>query len=102
MYFGWGMEQPLSNKLHIYSGLRLGHYLMYFDDDNININLKSESEFSAGIGTGIKISIKNNYFLDMSGRYQIIYTYHRIHYFFISIGLGKTFVTPGWLEDFLS
>lgn len=102
MYIGWSWEQKLFSKFSIYSGFLLGNYYMNFDENNIDVNLKTESEFSLGLKAGLKYNIGKNLFINISGRYQIIYTYHRIHLSYISIGLGKTFVTPKWLREFLN
>ncbi len=102
MYLGWGLEQKLISKLFLYSGFQLGHYYMNFDENNININLKSESEFGFGLKSGLKYFFGNNLFVTVSGRYQIIYTRHRIELSFVSIGLGRSFDTPNWLEEFLN
>jgi hypothetical protein len=99
---GWGLEQKISSKLFLNSSFTVGNYLMNFNDDDIDVNLKSESEFSFGIKAGFKYNIGKNMFINLSGRYQVIFTYHRIELSYISIGLGKTFTTPKWLRRFLN
>ena len=101
-YIGWGLEQKISSRAHLYSGFLLGNCYMNFDDDNIDINLKSESELGLSLKTGLRYNIGKDLFINLSGRYQIIYTYHRIHLSYISIGLGKSFETPKWLREFLN
>ncbi len=102
MYIGWGLELKLSSKLFLNSSFTVGNYYMNFDDNNIDVNLKSESELYFGLKTGLKYNLGNNYFVNISGRYQIIYTFHRIELSYISIGLGKSFDTPTWLREFLN
>ncbi|RKX22614.1 MAG: hypothetical protein DRP51_02125 [Candidatus Zixiibacteriota bacterium] len=102
MYIGWGLDYKILSKLDIYSGFQVSNYYMNFDDDKIDVNLKSESEFSFGLKTGLKYNIGKSLFVDVSGYYQVIYTYHRIELLYISVGLGKTFETPKWLREFLN
>lgn len=102
LYFGWSWDQTISQKIHLYSGFQLGHYFMYFKDNSIDINLRSESEFGVGFKTGLKLNLGSNLFINISGRYQVIYTYHRIHLYYISLGFGKSFDTPKWLRKFLN
>lgn len=102
MYIGWGLERKLFSKLFLYSGFSFGNYYMNFDDDIIDVNLKSESEFGFDLKSGLRYNFGNNLFVKFTGRYQIIYTFHRIHLTYISVGLGKTFNTPKWLEEFLN
>ncbi|MCP4704100.1 MAG: porin family protein [candidate division Zixibacteria bacterium] len=102
MYIGWGLEHKLTSKLFLNSSFTVGNYFMNFDENNIDDNLKSESEFSFGLKAGLKYIFRNNMFLNLSGRYQIIYTFHRIELTYISIGLGKSFDMPDWLEEFLN
>ncbi len=102
IYIGWGLEQKLFSKLYLHSGFQLGNCYMNFDDDNIDVNLKSESELGLSLKTGLRYNIGKNLFINLSGRYQIIYTFHRIHLSYISIGLGKSFNTPKWLREFLN
>ena len=102
LYIGWGLEQKIIPSIHLYSGFQLGHYLMYFNDDNTDINLKSESEFGFGLKARLRYNFGNNLFINLTGRYQIIYTFHRIHLSYISFGVGKSFNTPKWLWEFLN
>ena len=101
MYIGWGLEQKLSSKLSLNTNFTVGNYYMNFDDNNIDETLKSESEFSLGLKTGVKYNVGNSLFINLSGRYQIIYTFHRIELSYFSVGIGKSFTTPKWLREFL-
>jgi hypothetical protein len=101
IYLGWGLEHRIFPNLKLHSGIQFGHYFMYFDDDYTDINLKSESEFGFAVKAGLKLNLADDFYLDLTGRHQIIYTFHRIHLSYISIGLGKTFATPKWLRGLL-
>lgn len=102
IYIGWGLENKIFPGGQLYSGFQLGNYYMNFDDNNIDINLKSESELGLAVKSGLKYSIGRNLYLNISGKYLIVYTFHRIELSYLSVGLSQSFDMPNWLEEFLN
>jgi hypothetical protein len=100
-FFGWGAGHRISGDISWYNGLRLGNYYMQFDDEMAVRTVRNESELAYEFISEIGFSPVENYTVSLSGRYRKIFTHRRIHLSYISLGIARSFGTPGWLRDFL-
>lgn len=101
IFLGWGLEFPVLEKLDWYNFARLGNIQMNFNDDTIIAALKTESELCTSIGTRFSYTVAANLSLSVSGNYMVIHTSRPIELTFMSVGLGYSLQTPGWIKNFL-
>lgn len=100
LYLGWGLRHAITRHLGVYGGLRLGNYMMRFDDDTFP-GVRNESEFTLGLQARLDVTPAPGWHLSGGVAAQQVFTYLRLRQVTASVGLRHTFGTPGWLRRFL-
>jgi hypothetical protein len=101
VYAGWSGAHHLGSQLSVGGGLRLGVMAMRFDGDSLADFRRNESELGVAARTTLRWTPRGPWFTEASVTYQSILTHHRMEQVFLAAGLGRRFVTPSWLRDFL-
>jgi hypothetical protein len=101
IFLGWGIQLEMSSWLNWYNGLRVGVYVMDFDDEDINRTQQRESELGLGLSSEFTIRITQKWRARIGLGYMNIYTNPHLELTMISLGVTYTFDSPNWLQDFL-
>jgi hypothetical protein len=97
LYGGWSYDVSLPHGFTWQSGFRIGLFIMNFDSDVPN---NKESELGTTLQTGLAYSVTPKWSLDVSGRYQLVFTHERLRYGLFALGVRRSFTTPHWLRWF--
>jgi len=98
---GWGLETPVRRRFRWRNGLRLGSYMMRFDDESLPDDRRHESEVGLELGSRLGWSPVGRWQLSVAGQYRLILTEPTIRHVYLTAGVTRTFGTPQWLRDFL-
>lgn len=101
LYVGWGIEHPLPLGVTWRNGARIGFLNMKFDTEAVPPPGRDESEIGIGATTTLRRAFVGRWHVSASARYRTVYTRRRLHQLFLSVAVGRSFDTPGWLRDFL-
>lgn len=99
IFAGWGIPLPITPWLNTLTGVRLGNYLMWFDDDTPG--LVRENELTLGVHGRLSIPIGNSWSLFAGGACQKTFTALRINLWYVSVGVAHGLRSPSWLKQFL-
>ena len=99
LYAGWGRAVHPLPWLSGFGSMRLGNYLMRFDDDTPG--LRRENELTASLHGRLSLRVHGPWSLFAAGTYQKTFTARRIHLWYLSAGLHRTLQTPTWLKELL-
>lgn len=99
LYAGWGYSVPVTSWISTFTSVRLGNYLLWFDDDTPG--LVRENELTLGVHGRLSLPINDALSLFAGGTYQKTFTMHRINLWYISAGATYTLRSPSWLKQFL-
>jgi hypothetical protein len=100
-YAGWGGSRDLGAGLAALGGLRLGVMAMRFDGDTLSGSRAHESELGVAARAAVRWMPASTWFAETSVSYQSILTHRRMEQVFLAAGVGRRFVTPAWLRNFL-
>lgn len=99
IYLGWGYRLSLPGQLALISGFAIGSELMTFE--RAEGYQKHESELAAGLDLRLSYLVRDHWAINLSSRYQVIFTARPIRLVFLSAGASYLFATPEWLRIFL-
>ncbi|UCF18975.1 MAG: hypothetical protein JSU87_13735 [Gemmatimonadota bacterium] len=97
-YIGWSYGWSPGTGLAWHNGARIGSFLQHYDIEDGN---RTEQELCLALNSRVSQTIASGWAVDLSARYQVVYTHERLRYVFIAIGLSHAIRTPDWLRDFL-
>lgn len=101
VYAGWGGGRDLSSRLAAFGGIRIGVMAMRFDGDTLPAFRRRESELGVAGRALLRWTFAGPWFVEGSVSYQSILTHPHMEQVFLAAGVGRRFVTPAWLRDFL-
>lgn len=101
VYAGWGGGHDLGGGLTAGAGVRLGIMAMRFDGDTLPGDRTRESELGVAGRGALRWMPAGGWFGEASVSYQSVFTHRRMEQVFLAAGIGRRFVTPAWLRDFL-
>lgn len=99
IYLGWGYRLSLPGQLAFITGFSIGSDLMIFE--RAEGYQKHESELAGSLDLRLSYLIRDRWAVNLSSRYQVIYTARPIRLAFLSAGASYLFATPEWLRIFL-
>lgn len=100
LWAGWWMGRNVTASLRVSLGASLGITQWHFPDAD-NDSLLRESEIGAEAGARIGWSFTPQWGVVLAGSLQRTYTNDRIDNALVSMGVVRTFGTPGWLRGWL-
>lgn len=100
-YVGWGIDARVPFGLVWYNGLRVGTYAMRFDTERVVSETRTEQELAAALTSRLRVPLGSGWAFDGSTRYRVVFTRRRVELLFVTLGVARSFGTPGWLQDFL-
>jgi hypothetical protein len=100
VYLGLGKKWTLTPWLGLYSGIDVGSEQMLFDV-GVEGGNSLESEFAVNIGARLIPALRDGWALNVSGNYEVFFTHKPIRLFVITVGVSRSFSTPGWVKEFL-
>lgn len=98
LHAGWTHGVGLPLNMSWYGGVKVGLFTMSFDTDVRN---NKESELGTALLTGVSYAPLPWWSVDVSARYQVVFTRQRLKYAFVTVGVGRSFTMPSWLRSFL-
>lgn len=101
LFVGWGLETPVRRRFRWRNGLRLGSYMMRFEDESLPDHRRHESEVGLELGSRLGWSPIARWQFSVAGQYRLILTEPTIRHVYLTAGVTRTFGTPQWLRDFL-
>jgi len=98
IYLSWvgTIDLPLNSSLS--AGLKIGSYLMSFDNDTLNSFQKNESELAVGPYAVFYFPVFNYISLSLSGEFITVFTKRSMKFLYLSAGVSYSFSTPNWLK----
>ncbi len=99
IYLGWGYRLSLPGPLALLTGFAIGSNLMIFE--LAEGYSKHESELAASLDLGLSYLIRDRWAVNLSSRYQVMFTARPIRLAFLSAGASYLLDTPDWLRIFL-
>lgn len=97
-FFGWGLEAPIGNRLRWYNGLRIGSFLMFFDEVEVN---DDEQEMALALNSRARFRVSTTWSIEAGARYREVFTHRRLRHVFLAVGLTRSIASPGWLRELL-
>lgn len=96
---GWGYRLSLPRQLAFITGFAIGSNLMIFVQ--AEGYSKYESELAGSLDLRLSYLVRDRWAINLSSRYQVIFTARPIRLAFLSAGASYLFATPEWLRIFL-
>jgi len=100
VYLGLGKKWTLVPWLGLYTGIDVGSEQMLFDE-RVEGGNSIESEFAVNFGARLSPALRDNWALNISGNYEVVFTHKPIHLVVITVGVSRSFTTPRWVKEFL-
>jgi hypothetical protein len=100
-YLGWGMDLRLPRRFSLLSGVRTGVLWMDFDSLVEADSGTDENELGFSWHSSLRYRIDGSWSVNLTGRYRVVLTHKRLKQAFVSLGIGRSFATPRWLQEFL-
>ena len=102
-YIQWGKMIETPFKINWTNSVRFGSYAMRIDETHFpnSLGIITENELAVGLDSQLDYSYLNNWSLNLSTTYLVVYTHKRIKLLFVSLGFTRSFRTPTWLKEFL-
>jgi hypothetical protein len=103
LYFGWGIDWRLTNKLLFFTEINLGNTIMKFYPPKRTLEYiyDPEEEFSTRVACGLTIPFYKNLHYRVTVSYLVTYLNKKMELTFLSTGITYLFETPRWLIEFL-
>lgn len=101
VYLGWAYGWTLPRRILLGAGFRLGIQYMKFDDEYTPSPRATELETGFAFASEISYAVSARWSLVFDAEYRKVLTRQPIEYVFAGVGLGRAFVTPRWLKEFL-
>lgn len=95
----WGIPAEIGSRVILFGGISIGNSFYYQTAEGPFEY--PESEFSAGLTGRLSIRLTDRTTLQARLQQTRVYTYHRIDYRWLTVGLEYRFDTPGWFKSFL-
>lgn len=99
-YLGMGEKRAVTPWLGMHAGIDVGSEQMTFDD-KVEGGTNLESEFAVNLGARLIFTMQDQWSLNVSGDYEVIFTNKPIRLFVIAVGVSYSFPTPHWVKEFL-
>ena len=99
IYLEWGYRLSLFGQLALLTGFAIGSELMIFEQ--AKGYQKHESELAGSLDLHLSYRIGDRWAVNLSSRYQVIFTARPIRLALLSAGASYLFATPEWLRIFL-
>jgi hypothetical protein len=101
-YAGWGLQRHLAGPFYGQAGISAGLLWMVFDRPPQRPADSDENELGFAGTARLRWEIGSGWSATASARYRVVMTARRLEHVFVGVGIGRTFLTPVWLVEFLS
>ncbi len=101
IYIGWFAELDVTKQVSVFAGIKAGSYLMRAEKGELSTYQQSESEFAFGPSVGLSLEIVRQISINIVGDYFKIYTFNRINFLNLSVGVSYRFYTLKWFREIL-
>lgn len=101
IYLGWNNYFDLILHSSLVVGVKIGSFLMIFEDYKLTEFESNESELGIAALAGWKINVWENFGLYTNTEWTNIFTKHNLKFLNITGGIFYSFDSPEWLRDFL-
>ncbi len=98
IYVSWIGEINLPLNSSLGAGIKVGSYLMTFEDDTLSSFQKNESELAVGPYAIFSLPVFSRFSINISGEFITVFTKRSMKFFNLSAGISYSFTTPNWLR----
>lgn len=99
VFLDWTAAIRLSGKVRALAGFRLGILQMWFDGPDIPDFLRREHEIRRDLLVGLDWRLSPRWSVQFKALRGRTYFYEQVDQTFITLGVGRTFRLPGWLQE---
>ncbi len=99
LYALWRLESAPIGPIRIRAGGRVGIVHMPFPSGEGLAG--PETEAAGALEAGLAVQVIPRWYVDVTTRYQVVFTSERIRLAYLAIGLRRRFDSPDWLRRFL-
>jgi hypothetical protein len=101
IYIGWYADYNLTKELSVLAGVKAGSYLMLAEKGTLSTYQQSESELAFGPTAALNYKVLRRLSINITADFFRIYTFNRINFVNISVGMSYSFYTQKWFREIL-
>ncbi len=100
-FLDWRAYVSVAGNLEAFGGFRVGVFQMAFDDDALNVAHRIEHELGAGLVAGLRRDLGRGWTIRLAAGLNRVFLDNPLRETSLAVALGRSFVTPDWLLEFL-